>query len=163
DRKWMTMFKYKKTTKSDAWESGKEYQVALMLQGNKSSVYIDGKSLGEEETMVTGETPLELAGFCFGACGMKNSPVTVKNVFLYNRPLSVGELKMVKKSDGKKGNGDGKKGSGDGKKGSGDGKKGSGDGKKGKGDGKKGKGDGSMRGGVSRLLLLGFCAFVVLY
>ncbi|PWV05335.1 putative trans-sialidase, Group II [Trypanosoma cruzi] len=96
DRKWMTMFKYEKTTKSDAWESGKEYQVALMLQGNKSSVYIDGKSLGEEETMVTGETPLELAGFCFGACGMKNSPVTVKNVFLYNRPLNPTEMTAIK-------------------------------------------------------------------
>ncbi|KAF8288554.1 putative trans-sialidase, Group II [Trypanosoma cruzi] len=100
DKKWVTMFNDKKTTKSGTWEAGKEYQVALMLQGNKSFVYIDGKSLGEEETLLTGERPLELVSFCFGACGIQNSPVTVKNVFLYNRPLSVDELRMVKKSDG---------------------------------------------------------------
>ncbi|RNF13278.1 trans-sialidase-like protein [Trypanosoma cruzi] len=96
DKKWETMFKYKRTKKSDTWESGKEYQVALMLQGNKSSMYIDGQSLGEEETLLTGETPLELVSFCFGACGMKNSPVTVKNVFLYNRPLNPTEMTAIK-------------------------------------------------------------------
>ncbi|KAF5221560.1 hypothetical protein ECC02_005447 [Trypanosoma cruzi] len=70
DNKWETMFKddKKPTTKSRPWEAGKEHQVALMLQGNKASVYIDGKSLGEEETPLKGETPLELFGFCFGAC-----------------------------------------------------------------------------------------------
>ncbi|ESS60330.1 glycoprotein 82 kDa [Trypanosoma cruzi Dm28c] len=99
DNKWGTIFN-DKITKSGTWEPGKEYQVALMLQGNKSFVYIDGKLLGEEETMLTGKTPLELAGFCFGACELHNSPVTVKNVFLYNRPLGAGELRMVKKSDG---------------------------------------------------------------
>ncbi|ESS60867.1 trans-sialidase [Trypanosoma cruzi Dm28c] len=99
DNKWETIFN-DKITKSGTWEPKKEYQVALMLQGKKASVYIDGKLLGEEETMLTGETPLELAGFCFGACEMHNSPVTVKNVFLYNRPLGAGELRMVKKSDG---------------------------------------------------------------
>ncbi|EAN90065.1 putative trans-sialidase, Group II [Trypanosoma cruzi] len=99
DKKWVTTFN-DKTTESGTWESGKEYQVALMLQGKKASVYIDGQSLGEEETMLTGERPLEFVHFCFGACKMHNSPVTVKNVFLYNRPLSVDELRMVKKSDG---------------------------------------------------------------
>ncbi|PWU93869.1 putative trans-sialidase, Group II [Trypanosoma cruzi] len=99
DNKWETIFN-DKITKSGTWEPKKEYQVALMLQGKKASVYIDGKLLGEEETMLTGETPLELAGFCFGACELHNSPVTVKNVFLYNRPLGAGELRMVKKSDG---------------------------------------------------------------
>ncbi|KAF5217155.1 hypothetical protein ECC02_009986 [Trypanosoma cruzi] len=99
DNKWVTMFN-DKTTESGTWESGKEYQVALMLQGKMASVYIDGQSLGEEETLLTGEKPLELVSFCFGACEMHNSPVTVKNVFLYNRPLSVDELRMVKKSDG---------------------------------------------------------------
>ncbi|RNC36158.1 trans-sialidase-like protein [Trypanosoma cruzi] len=87
NKTWETIFKGK-TTKSDAWELKKEYQVALMLQGNKSSVYVDGKSLGEEEALLTDKTPLELLYFCFGACDMKNSPVTVKNVFLYNRPLN---------------------------------------------------------------------------
>ncbi|RNC35149.1 sialidase, partial [Trypanosoma cruzi] len=99
DSKWETMVKgdTKTTTESSTWVAGKEYQVALMLQGNKASVHIDGKSLGEEEALLTGETPLEYLSFCFGACGMQKSPVTVKNVFLYNRPLNVGELKMVRK------------------------------------------------------------------
>ncbi|EAN89836.1 putative trans-sialidase, Group II [Trypanosoma cruzi] len=99
DKTWVTMFN-DKTTESGRWEPKKEYQVALMLQGKKASVYIDGKLLGEEVTLLTGETPLELAGFCFGACEMHNSPMTVKNVFLYNRPLGVDELRMIKKSDG---------------------------------------------------------------
>ncbi|EKF98658.1 trans-sialidase, putative, partial [Trypanosoma cruzi] len=49
DKRWGTIFN-DKITKSGTWEPGKEYQVALMLQGNKSFVYIDGLSLGEEET-----------------------------------------------------------------------------------------------------------------
>nr|BAF74649.1 glycoprotein 82 kDa [Trypanosoma cruzi] len=110
DKKWETMFN-DKTTKSGTWEPKKEYQVALMLQGNKASVYIDGRLLGEEETMLPGETPLELVRFCFGACEMHNFPVTVKNVFLYNRPLNSTEMTAIKerKPEDKKG-----KGSGDG-------------------------------------------------
>ncbi|KAF5215880.1 putative trans-sialidase, Group II [Trypanosoma cruzi] len=112
DNKWETMFKggKKTTTESRPWEAGKEYQVALMLQGNKTSVYIDGKSLGEEETPLTGETPLELFLFCFGACDIdgdeekaaspkeigKKPRVTVTNVFLYNRPLNSTEMKAIK-------------------------------------------------------------------
>ncbi|KAF8294909.1 putative trans-sialidase, Group II [Trypanosoma cruzi] len=70
DNKWETMFEGEKTTQSSTWEPKKEHQVALMLQGNKASVYIDGESLGEEEAPLTGETPLELFGFCFGACDL---------------------------------------------------------------------------------------------
>ncbi|KAF5220370.1 hypothetical protein ECC02_006674 [Trypanosoma cruzi] len=110
DRRWMTMFN-DKTTKSGTWEAGKEYQVALMLQGNKSFVYVDGKSLGEEELPLKSERPLELVSFCFGACGIQNSPVTVANVFLYNRPLNSTEMTAIKdrKPEDKK-----EKGSGDG-------------------------------------------------
>ncbi|EKF99499.1 trans-sialidase, putative, partial [Trypanosoma cruzi] len=80
DNKWETMFKGDKklTTESSTWEAGKEHQVALMLQGKKASVHIDGELLGEEEVPLKDEKPPELFGFCFGACGMKNSPVTVK-------------------------------------------------------------------------------------
>ncbi|EAN84690.1 putative trans-sialidase, Group II [Trypanosoma cruzi] len=98
DSKWETMVKgdTKTTTESGTWVAGKEYQVALMLQGNKASVHIDGKSLGKEEALSTDERPLDVAGFCFGACGMKNSPVTVANVFLYNRPLNPTEMNAIK-------------------------------------------------------------------
>ncbi|EKG00916.1 trans-sialidase, putative [Trypanosoma cruzi] len=111
DKEWVTMFKgeTKPTTERSTWEAGKEYQVALMLQGNKASVYIDGKSLGEEEVPLKGETPLELFAFCFGACGEEDSQeepspkeigkkprVTVTNVFLYNRPLNSTEMGAIK-------------------------------------------------------------------
>ncbi|KAF5216385.1 hypothetical protein ECC02_010861 [Trypanosoma cruzi] len=96
DKKWEMMFKYNKKPKSGTWESGKEYQVTLMLQGNKSSMYVDGQLLGEEETLLTGEAPLELVSFCFGACDMQNSPMTVTNVFLYNRPLNPTEMAAIK-------------------------------------------------------------------
>ncbi|KAF5215622.1 trans-sialidase [Trypanosoma cruzi] len=97
DNKWVTMFDGKNTTtEGSTWEPKKEYKVALMLQGNKGFVYIDGESLGEEETPLTGERQLELAYFCFGACGMQNPPVTVTNVFLYDRPLNPTEMTAIK-------------------------------------------------------------------
>ncbi|PWV12483.1 putative trans-sialidase, Group II [Trypanosoma cruzi] len=127
DNKWETMpkGKTKLTTESRPWEPKKEHQVALMLQGNKVSVYIDGESLREEEAPLKGETPLELFGFCFGACDFdddgdgdedededeveesspdESSPkeigkkprVTVTNVFLYNRPLNSTEMSAIK-------------------------------------------------------------------
>ncbi|EKG02278.1 trans-sialidase, putative [Trypanosoma cruzi] len=125
DNKWETMFKGETTTRGGTWEAGKEYQVVLMLQGNKASVYIDGESLGEEESLSTDERPLDVADFCFGACDIgddgvnddeeeepspeepspeESSPkeigkkprVTVTNVFLYNRPLNFTELTAIK-------------------------------------------------------------------
>ncbi|RNE95627.1 trans-sialidase [Trypanosoma cruzi] len=41
NKKWETMFKGKTTTRCSTWEPRKEYQVALMLQGNKASAHID--------------------------------------------------------------------------------------------------------------------------
>ncbi|KAF8306613.1 putative trans-sialidase, Group II [Trypanosoma cruzi] len=112
DNKWETMFEGKNTTKTEgsAWEPRKEHQLALMLQGNKASAYIDGKSLGEGEVPLTGEKPLGLFGFCFGACDIgdddeeessqeeigKKPRVTVTNVFLYNRPLNSTEMTAIK-------------------------------------------------------------------
>ncbi|RNC34525.1 putative trans-sialidase [Trypanosoma cruzi] len=51
NKTWETMFEGKTTTRSSTWVSKKEHQVALMLQGNKASVHIDGRSLGEEEVL----------------------------------------------------------------------------------------------------------------
>ncbi|KAF5217326.1 hypothetical protein ECC02_009799 [Trypanosoma cruzi] len=99
DNKWGKMFEDNTKTQSSTWEPKKEHQVALMLQGQKASVYIDGKSLGEEEVPLKGETPLELFWFCFGACGEdagQKTNVKVKNVFLYNRPLNSTEMRAIK-------------------------------------------------------------------
>ncbi|PWU99569.1 putative trans-sialidase, Group II [Trypanosoma cruzi] len=136
NKKWEKVFNGTKTAPGSTWEPGREYQVALMLQdGNKGSVYVDGVIVGSPETIPTLETQgFEIPQFYVGSDeGGSGSDVTVTNVFLYDRPLSVDELKLVRKSDAKKG-----------------------------------KGDGSMRGGVSRvllllLLLLGLCGFSALY
>ncbi|RNC56639.1 surface protein-2 [Trypanosoma cruzi] len=135
DKTWETVFDGTTKTQISTWEPGREYQVALMLQdGNKGSVYVDGELVGSPETIPTPEARgAEISHFYFGGDeGDSDSSVTVTNVFLYNRPLSDDELKMVKKSDGKKGNG-----------------------------------DDSMRGGVSRvlllLLLLGLWGILALY
>ncbi|RNE96595.1 surface glycoprotein [Trypanosoma rangeli] len=69
-----------------------------MLQGNKGSVYVDGVLVGNTNKL----PPLksrrhDISHFYFG--GGENSSVTVKNVFLYNRPLSEDELKAVDQSD----------------------------------------------------------------
>ncbi|RNC51153.1 trans-sialidase [Trypanosoma cruzi] len=105
NKKWETVFDVTKTTPSSKREPGREYQVALMLQdGNKGCMYVDGEIVGSSATITTPETlGHEITHFYFLGCeGDINSNLTVTNVFLYSRPLSVGELKMVKKTDDKK-------------------------------------------------------------
>ncbi|PBJ80475.1 trans-sialidase [Trypanosoma cruzi cruzi] len=103
NKTWETVFDGKKTTSNTTWELGKEHQVALMLQdGNKGSVYVDGVIVGSPAKIPkVGALGHEITHFYFGGDeGDINSNATVTNVFLYNRPLSVGELKMVRKSEG---------------------------------------------------------------
>nr|ABR19835.1 stage-specific surface protein GP82 [Trypanosoma cruzi] len=106
DGTWETVFNGETTTSGSTWMPGKEYQVALMLQdGNKGSVYVDGMSVGSLATLPTPEVRgAEIADFYFVGGedeeDKKSSSVTVKNVFLYNRPLGADELRMVKKIDG---------------------------------------------------------------
>ncbi|KAF8284563.1 putative trans-sialidase, Group II [Trypanosoma cruzi] len=99
DKTWVTGLKGKTTTQSGSWEPKKGYQVALMLQGNKASVYIEGKLLRQEEVPLKGVAPLETLEFCIGACGEdagQKTKVTAKNVFLYNRPLNSTEMTALK-------------------------------------------------------------------
>ncbi|EKF27438.1 trans-sialidase, putative [Trypanosoma cruzi marinkellei] len=96
NKKWDSMLEGTTTTRSSSWERKKEYEVALMLQGNKASVYIDGQSLGEEEVLLTGEKPPEVLRFCFGACGGHESHVTVTNVLHQNRPLNPTGMRALK-------------------------------------------------------------------
>ncbi|RNE97732.1 group II trans-sialidase superfamily, partial [Trypanosoma rangeli] len=51
EKRWGTVFNGMTTTHNSAWEPGKEYQVALMLQGNKGSVYVDGVFFGSSDTL----------------------------------------------------------------------------------------------------------------
>ncbi|EKF38031.1 trans-sialidase, putative [Trypanosoma cruzi marinkellei] len=100
DKTWVTGLKGNKATQSGSWDAEEEHQVALMLQGKKGSVYFDGQLMREEEVPLTDETPLEALEFCLGACGEgagQKINVTVKNVFLYNRPLNPTEISVIKK------------------------------------------------------------------
>ncbi|RNE95419.1 group II trans-sialidase superfamily [Trypanosoma rangeli] len=99
EKRWGTVFNgMTTTTHNSTWEPGKEYKVALMLEGNKGSVYVDGVLVGSSDTLPTPESRRhDISHFYFG--GGKNSSVTVRNVFLYNRPLNAMELKKVDGSD----------------------------------------------------------------
>ncbi|RNF03487.1 putative trans-sialidase, partial [Trypanosoma cruzi] len=96
NKKWEAILKGETTTRSRPWVPKEECQMALMLQGNKASVHIDGQSLGEEEVPLTGEKPPDVLRLCFGACGGQESRLTVTNVFLYNRPLDSTAMRALK-------------------------------------------------------------------
>ncbi|RNE95233.1 group II trans-sialidase superfamily, partial [Trypanosoma rangeli] len=90
---WGTVFNgITRTTHSSTWEPGKEYKVALLLQGSEGSVYVDGVLVGDTNKLPTLKSRRrDISHFYIG--GGENSSVTVKNVFLYNLPLSEDELK----------------------------------------------------------------------
>ncbi|RNF09267.1 group II trans-sialidase superfamily [Trypanosoma rangeli] len=92
EKRWGTVFNGMTTTHNSAWKPGKEYKVALMLQGNEGSVYVDGVLVGNTNKLpILKSRRHDISHFYFG--GGKNSSVTIKNVFLYNRPLSEKEHK----------------------------------------------------------------------
>ncbi|RNE96658.1 group II trans-sialidase superfamily [Trypanosoma rangeli] len=96
EKQWGTVFNGITTTRNSTWEPGKEYKVALMLQGNEGSVYVDGVLVGITNKLPTLEARrYQISHFYFG--GSESSSVTVKNVFLYNRPLN--GVKKVDDSD----------------------------------------------------------------
>ncbi|RNC36898.1 trans-sialidase, partial [Trypanosoma cruzi] len=99
NKKWETAFKGKTTTRSSNRKPRKEYQVGLMLQVNKTSVHIDGRLLGKEEVLLAGERPPEvLMVLLWRVRWARISRLTVKNVFLYNRPLNSTAMRALKDS-----------------------------------------------------------------
>ncbi|RNF00680.1 Sialidase 85-1.3 [Trypanosoma cruzi] len=94
NKKWVTAFEDKTTTRSSTWEPKKEHRVTLMLQGNKASVDVDGESLGEEEVLLKGERPPDVLRVRFDACGGHESHVT--DVFPYSRPLDSTAMRALK-------------------------------------------------------------------
>ncbi|RNC36103.1 putative trans-sialidase [Trypanosoma cruzi] len=69
-----------------------------MLQCNKTSVHIDGRSLGEEEVLLKGQRPPEVLRVRFVACGGHESRLTVTDVFLCSRPLNFTAMRALKDS-----------------------------------------------------------------
>ncbi|EKF27359.1 trans-sialidase, putative [Trypanosoma cruzi marinkellei] len=101
--RWETVFNGAKAAQESSWKPGEEYQVALTLtDGKKGSVYVNGVVGGSSEPLPTPETRGgEISYFYIGGDeGGSGGALVVRNVFLYNRPLSVDELKMVTKKDG---------------------------------------------------------------
>ncbi|PWV05921.1 putative trans-sialidase, Group II [Trypanosoma cruzi] len=99
NRMWETVFD-EQTGQGDFWVPKKEYQVALMLNGNEGYFYLDAELLGTSDTMRRREErAYDVLGFYFGGDESgRDSSALVKNVFLYNRKLTPDELKMVKKT-----------------------------------------------------------------
>ncbi|RNE97714.1 group II trans-sialidase superfamily [Trypanosoma rangeli] len=95
EKRWGTVFNGITTiTHNSTWEPGKKYKVALMLQDNKGSVYVDGVLVGNTNKLPTREALRhDITHFYFG--GTESSSVTIKNVFLYNQPLNAMKLKKV--------------------------------------------------------------------
>ncbi|PWV14140.1 putative trans-sialidase, Group II [Trypanosoma cruzi] len=99
DKTWETVFDGTTTAQINTWEPGREYEVALVIQGgNKGSVYVDGELVGSSEAIPTLETRgAEITHFYFGGDeGDSDSNVTVTNVFLYNHPLNPTEMRAIK-------------------------------------------------------------------
>ncbi|RNE95542.1 surface glycoprotein, partial [Trypanosoma rangeli] len=93
EKQWVTVFDgATRIIRNSTWEPGKEYKVALMLWGNKGSVYVDGVLVGSSDTLPTLVARRhDISHFYFG--GGEDTSVTVKDVFLYNHPLNFMDLK----------------------------------------------------------------------
>nr|ACO87651.1 group II trans-sialidase superfamily [Trypanosoma rangeli] len=97
EKRWETVFNGTPTRSEITWEVGKAYQVALVLRYNEGFVYVDGVLVGSSDTLPTSEAQgHDISYFHFG--GGIDGSATVKNVFLYNRRLSVMQLKKVDNS-----------------------------------------------------------------
>ncbi|ESS63691.1 trans-sialidase [Trypanosoma cruzi Dm28c] len=85
------------TTKrlKSTWDTQTQYQVAILLQnGKQGSVYVDGQRVcesaqrGLENTESKGISHFYIGGDGGSAGGQGDVSVTVRNVLLYNRPLT---------------------------------------------------------------------------
>ncbi|KAF8287813.1 putative trans-sialidase, Group V [Trypanosoma cruzi] len=84
------------TTKehNSTWEPGKTYQVAIVLRnGKQGSAYIDGQRVGDASCELKNVDSKGISHFYIGgdggsAGGQEGVSVTVRNVLLYNRPLT---------------------------------------------------------------------------
>ncbi|PBJ76744.1 trans-sialidase [Trypanosoma cruzi cruzi] len=86
---------------SSNWEPGTTQQVVLMLQnGTQGSAYVDGQRVGGDEACDLKNTKdKKISHFYIGGDGgaggagrQEDLSVTVRNVLLYNRPLSTAEI-----------------------------------------------------------------------
>ncbi|EKF38843.1 trans-sialidase, putative, partial [Trypanosoma cruzi marinkellei] len=96
EKKWLLLCGGGQTKgQSSNWKPGTERHVVILIRnGNQTSAYVDGKTVGGNEQCALGNTYSEgISHFYIGGNGgsagrQEGVPVTVKNVLLYNRPLS---------------------------------------------------------------------------
>ncbi|KAF8307394.1 putative trans-sialidase, Group V [Trypanosoma cruzi] len=74
-----------------------QHVVILLRNGSQGSAYVDGKSVGDESCVLKIADSKEISHFYIGgdegsAEGQEGVSVTVRNVLLYNRPLSFEEI-----------------------------------------------------------------------
>ncbi|KAF8298216.1 putative trans-sialidase, Group V [Trypanosoma cruzi] len=86
---------------SSTWETQTDttqYQVAIVLQnGNQGTAYVDGRRVGDVQCQLEGKEDKKISHFYIGGDGSNTEgqggvSVTVRNVLLYNRPLSSEEV-----------------------------------------------------------------------
>ncbi|EKF28463.1 trans-sialidase, putative, partial [Trypanosoma cruzi marinkellei] len=84
--------------KSRDWETEKSQHVVILLRnGTQGTAYVDGESVGEATCELENTDNKGISHFYIGGDGGtagsgEDVPVTVRNVLLYNRPLSSGEI-----------------------------------------------------------------------
>ncbi|EKG00913.1 trans-sialidase, putative [Trypanosoma cruzi] len=94
--KWRLLCSDGTTTKlKSTWDTQTQYQVAIVLQnGKQGSAYVDGQRVcGSAQRGLEATEPQEISNFYIGgdggsAGGQGDVSVTVRNVLLYNRPLT---------------------------------------------------------------------------
>ncbi|EKG00894.1 trans-sialidase, putative [Trypanosoma cruzi] len=103
EKKWTLLCGGGKVIKelSGAWETQTDttqYQVAIVLQnGTQGSAYVDGVRVGDVQCQLEGKEDKKISHFYIGGDGSNTEgqggvSVTVRNVLLYNRPLSSEEI-----------------------------------------------------------------------
>ncbi|PBJ76405.1 trans-sialidase [Trypanosoma cruzi cruzi] len=95
-KKWQVLCSDGTTKKlKSAWDTQRQYQVAIVLQnGTQGSVYVDGQRVCESvQSNLETTNSKEISHFYIGGDGSNTESqggvsVTVRNVLLYNRPLT---------------------------------------------------------------------------
>ncbi|KAF8299992.1 putative trans-sialidase, Group V [Trypanosoma cruzi] len=84
---------------SNTWETEKTHHVVILLRnGSQGSAYVDGKQVGGDVPCALGNTDSKgilhfyIGGSAVSAGIQEEMSVTVRNVLLYNRPLSSEEV-----------------------------------------------------------------------
>ncbi|EAO00182.1 trans-sialidase, putative, partial [Trypanosoma cruzi] len=106
EKKWILLCDGRENKKySSDWETKtSEHVVVLLRNGNQSSAYVDGQPVGgDEECVLKIADSKEISHFYIGgdggrAEGQEGVSVTVRNVLLYNRPLSSAEITALAKN-----------------------------------------------------------------